>query len=107
MAKPEQTEKATPKRRQEARKKGQVPRSTELAGSVTFLAVVLVLHAFFAPMMGSLQGGFQAYFARLGDMHDDPNIQSIGNLFMQAASGVVGTVLVVFALAFFIGVVTN
>ena len=77
MAKPEQTEKATPKRREEARGKGQVPRSTELAGSVTFLAVVLVLHAFFAPMMDSLEGSMRAYFSRLGDMQSDMTIHSV------------------------------
>jgi flagellar biosynthetic protein FlhB len=107
MAKPEATEKPTPKRREEARKKGQVPRSTELAGSVTFLAVVLVLHAFFTPMMDSLQGGMQGYFSRLGDMRSDLNFHSVGGLFVQAASGVVVVVAVVFALAFLIGIVAN
>ncbi len=107
MAKPEQTEKATPKRREEARGKGQVPRSTELAGSVTFLAVVLVLHAFFAPMMDSLQGTMRGYFSRIGDMHHDLTIHSVGGLFIQAASGVALVVLVVFALAFFFGIVAN
>ena len=107
MAKPEQTEKATPKRREEARGKGQVPRSTELAGSVTFLAVVLVLHAFFAPMMDSLEGSMRAYFSRLGDMQSDMTIHSVGGLFAQAASGVTMVVLGVFALAFIFGIVAN
>lgn len=107
MAKPEQTEKATPKRREEARKKGQVPRSTELAGSVIFLAVVLVLHAFFAPMIDSLEGSMRGYFSRIGDMRSDLTIHSVGGLFLQAASGVVLIVLVVFALAFIFGIGAN
>ncbi len=49
MAKPEQTEKATPKRREEARKRGQVPRSPELAGAGIFLAAVFILHASLTP----------------------------------------------------------
>ncbi len=107
MAKPEQTEKATPKRREEARGKGQVPRSTELAAGVIFLAVVLVLHAFFAPIMDSLEGSTRGYFSRIGDMHSDLTIHSVGGFFIQAASGVMLVVLVVFALAFFFGIVVN
>ena len=107
MAKPEQTEKATPKRREEARGKGQVARSTELAGSVIFLAVVLVLHAFFTPMMGSLEGGMRAYFSRIGQAGGDFTFQSVGVLFVQAASGVAMLVGVVFAIAFVIGIGAN
>ena len=47
MAKPEQTEKATPKRKREARQRGQVPRSQDIGGSVIFLAIVFALHAGF------------------------------------------------------------
>lgn len=107
MAKPEQTEKPTPKRREEARKKGQVARSQELAGSVIFLAVVLVLHAFFTPMMDSLQGGMRAYFSRIGHANGDLNFHAVGGLFMQAASGVILVVGSVFVIAFVIGVVAN
>lgn len=41
----EKTEKATPRRRHEARNKGQVARSPELSGAVALLAVILTLHA--------------------------------------------------------------
>ncbi len=40
----EKTEPATPKRRQEAREKGQVPRSHEIGGALTLLAIFAVLH---------------------------------------------------------------
>jgi len=39
----ERTEEATPRRRQEARRKGMVARSPELSGAATFLALVLIL----------------------------------------------------------------
>ncbi|MFP4973899.1 flagellar biosynthesis protein FlhB [Paenibacillus sp. CN-4] len=42
----EKTEKATPKKRQDARKKGQVAKSAELSGAVVLLASVLSLVAF-------------------------------------------------------------
>ena len=41
----EKTEKATPKRKEEARKKGQVARSADLNGAVVLLAGLLVLKA--------------------------------------------------------------
>jgi flagellar biosynthetic protein FlhB len=46
----DKTEKATPKKRDEARKKGQVARSMDLNGSIVLLAALLALSAF-APMM--------------------------------------------------------
>ena len=73
MAKPEQTEKPTPKRRHEARERGQVPRSTDLAGSVIFLSVVLVAHALFTPMLNGLQGSAASYFSRVTE-HGDTNV---------------------------------
>jgi len=43
MADEERTEQATPRKRQEARQKGQVARSTEINGAAIFLALVLTL----------------------------------------------------------------
>src|SRR5919202_1634174 len=50
MAAGEKTEKATPKRREEARKKGQVARSQDLNGAVVMIAGLIAL-AFWAPQM--------------------------------------------------------
>lgn len=41
---PERTEEATPRRKQEARKKGQVPRSTELNSVIVLLALFVILN---------------------------------------------------------------
>lgn len=43
---PERTEEATPRRKQEARKKGQVPRSNELNSIVVLLALFVILNFF-------------------------------------------------------------
>jgi flagellar biosynthetic protein FlhB len=48
MARPEQTEKATPKRQGEARSRGQVPRSPDVGGAAIFLAIIIALHITFA-----------------------------------------------------------
>ncbi len=49
MARPEQTEKATPKRRSEARKRGQVAKSHDFSGAVIFLTIVIMLHMMLIP----------------------------------------------------------
>lgn len=54
---------ATPRRRQEARKKGQVARSAEFGASLTLLAVVAALHALLPGQAGlSLLGNLHAAF---------------------------------------------
>ncbi len=106
MAKPEQTERATPKRRQEARERGQVPRSTDLAGAVIFLSVVLLLHAFFTPMIDGLQNSSSAYFSNVA-RHGDLTFASVSRLFIQASSGIGFVVLIVFAAALVAGIAAN
>ncbi len=54
---------ATPRRREEARKKGQVARSAELGGAATLFALVLALHALLpgaagASLLADIHGGF-------------------------------------------------
>lgn len=70
MAKPEQTEKATPKRRQEARERGQVAKSSELAGAAVFLAGVFVLHALTPGALTSVGGAMQAVLWRIHEHQD-------------------------------------
>lgn len=53
----ERTEQATPRRRQEARRRGQVARSVELSSVAVFLAVVMVLKAV---SEGALQGAMES-----------------------------------------------
>jgi flagellar biosynthetic protein FlhB len=51
------TEKATPKRREEARKKGQVAKSADVNGAVILLAGLLALSAFGPKMMNEMRQG--------------------------------------------------
>ena len=80
----EKTEKATPKKRKEAREKGQVARSTDLQGAVVLMAGIIAL--------GSAGPGL---VQRMGDVHArrdradqrDPSVvsmQGIGGLMMAA-----------------------
>jgi flagellar biosynthesis protein FlhB len=75
------TEKATPKKRQEARQKGQVARSTDANGAIVMMASVLALSAF-GPMM--YQRMAEATVTIL-DLVKDPSVvdrKGIGELFM-------------------------
>lgn len=54
MASGEKTEKATPKKRKEARERGQVARSTDLQGAVVLLAGIVVLGAAGPGMVGRM-----------------------------------------------------
>src|SRR6185503_10320362 len=93
MAKPEQTEKATPKRKEEARKRGQVAKSPELAGSAIFLAAVFILHGFLAPGLASVTAMMRTIFGNASAL-EPLTIHSVWSLF---AGGflTVGLVLVV------------
>jgi flagellar biosynthetic protein FlhB len=106
MAKPEQTEKATPKRRQEARDRGQVPRSQELAGSVIFLASVFVIHAFQNVTLARMHGTVTAALSGMAQ-HGDPTIRSVWGLFFQSGAGIATGLLAVFAVAMIAGIVAN
>src|SRR5665213_2936324 len=93
MAKPEQTEKATPKRKEEARKRGQVAKSPELAGSAIFLAAVFVLHGFLRPGLESVTAMMRTIFGNAAAL-EPLTVHSVWSLF---AGGflTVGLVLVV------------
>jgi flagellar biosynthetic protein FlhB len=77
----EKTEKATPKKRNDARAKGQVAKSIDLNGAVVLMASLLALSAFGPKMLGHLQ---QAMVTALS-MTSHPEVvdhRGIGSLFM-------------------------
>src|SRR5687767_10915760 len=77
------TEKATPKRREEARKKGQVAKSQDLNGASVMLAGLLVLAVFGGAMAGHMQ---HAMVEALGQVADPSVVEreGIGDLLMSA-----------------------
>ena len=58
----DRTEKATPRRREEARRKGQVVRSIEVNSAVILLCTFLFLKLF-APWIGKMVAAFQQRFS--------------------------------------------
>src|SRR5688572_26923666 len=55
----ERTEKATPKKREDARKKGQIARGAELPAALSLLAALAALHLFSGSLLEQISFGFQ------------------------------------------------
>lgn len=102
----EKTEKATPKRREEARKKGQVARSTDLGGAVVLLAGLLALSSAgpaAARRMGDAMRGALMQIA-------DPSVVSkdhVGELLTHAGGAVLLAVAPVAVVCVMAGVLIN
>ncbi|HHT04663.1 MAG TPA: flagellar biosynthesis protein FlhB [Hydrogenispora sp.] len=77
----EKTEEATPRKREQARKKGQVSRSTELSTVVTLLAGFLALRAGSSYLLQKLFHCFESGFSsdRLNTILDEANLAQIFN----------------------------
>lgn len=94
MPRPEQTERATPKRREEARKRGQVAKSTDLAGAGVFLAGVFALHTLAPVTFQNMSASMQTVLWRIHE-HQDFTAQSVWLIFARgfAAAALLAAVL--------------
>jgi flagellar biosynthesis protein FlhB len=106
MARPEQTEKATPKRVHEARQRGQVAKSQDVSGAVIFIAIITTLHFTFLPTLDAGAQSFAIALSHAGS-HDDLNAFSTWGLFTRAASSYILLVASVFSAAVLLGVTAN
>ena len=106
MARPEQTEKPTAKRRGEARERGQVAKSPDLVGAVIFLVGVIVLHAVLMQAIGGVGWTMQKIFGHIYQ-HQDLTIASVTGLFFQAFGGLWLLLAILFFAAVGIGVLGN
>lgn len=106
MARPEQTEQATPKRQGEARSRGQVAKSADVGGAAIFLAVILTLHFSFVPTFELAAHSFAV--AILGATgRQEVNIHSAWGLYARAFNSYVGLLSIAFAGGLFIAIVAN
>jgi flagellar biosynthetic protein FlhB len=106
MARPEQTEKATPKRREEARGRGQVAKSPDLAGAAVFLAGVFVLHALTPAALGMLSSTVQEILWRIHE-HQDFTVASVWMIFAHGFGATALLLGVLFGAALVAGVAVN
>lgn len=106
MPRPEQTEKATPKRRTEARERGQVAKSADLTAAVIFLTAVIVLHSVLIASISGMGWTMQKVLSHITD-HEQPTIFSVWALFIQALGGVWMLMAVLFLGAIVIAILAN
>ncbi len=106
MPKPEQTEKATPKRRGEARERGQVAKSPDLTGAIIFLVAVTVLHSVLMQAMSGVGWTMQKALNHI-NIHEDFTVFSVWNLFVQALGGVWMLMAILFSSAVVVAILGN
>jgi flagellar biosynthetic protein FlhB len=106
MARPDATEKATPKRRREARERGQIARSQDIGGSTIFLAIVIALHVGFLGTVAAGAQAFQISLTHAGTL-DDVTIRSVGGLFVTAVMPYIPLLATAFGAAVILAVLAN
>ena len=106
MARPDATEKATPKRRREARQRGQVARSQDVGGSAIFIAIVVALHVGF---LAAIDAGGQAFMVALthAGSREELTTRSVGGMFVSALMPYTPLLAMAFASALVLAVVAN
>jgi flagellar biosynthetic protein FlhB len=106
MARPDATEKPTPKRKREARERGQVARSQDIGGSAIFLAIVIALHVGFLAAVDASAQAFQVALGHAG-ARDEITIGSVGGLFAASVKPYLPLLGMAFASALVLAVVAN
>lgn len=102
----ERTEKATPKRRKDAREKGQVRKSAEVVTSVMLLSIFGVLKFFGGWMAGQMQGLLGGYLG--GErMLDVSNAAGFTRVMTHATGAFIWAMLPVFAVAVLAALLAN
>ncbi|MGI6491265.1 MAG: flagellar biosynthesis protein FlhB [Peptococcaceae bacterium] len=101
----EKTEQATPKRLQEARRKGQVAKSPDLTGAVCLLAIIGLLSAIKDQFAIDLQRYMTAYFSNVANLHSFN-----GNPLTLLGSGIIFALKLLapfFGVAFLAAIIAN
>lgn len=101
----EKTEKATPKKRQESRKKGQVAKSNDINTAITLLVVFLFLGSIAGVLRDEIIGFFIEFYTY--DLLMDINEQNVHQMFVKVTMKAVVIVAPVLAIALVAGIFSN
>lgn len=102
----DRTEKATPKRRNEARKKGQVAKSSDINGSVVLLASMFALGSFGPKLVGKLEASMYQGLTQIA--HPDVvSQQGLGKLLATSFGTVAAGVAPIAGVCMLAGVLAN
>jgi flagellar biosynthetic protein FlhB len=106
MSAADRTEKATPKRRAEARKKGQVARSADLGGAIVLLAALGALGAFGPHIVDGLSGSMRGMLTQAA-RPQDVSVDGLGPLLSTAGLAIVAAVAPIALACLFAGLGVN
>jgi len=107
MADHDKTEKATPKRKNEARKRGQVAKSSDLNGSVVLVAGLIGLTAVGPSIVSGISGSMRSTFQDISHPGEYTTAAGLHELFSAAMHTILTTVAPIAALCMAAGVVVN
>jgi flagellar biosynthetic protein FlhB len=99
----QKTEPASPRRKKEARKKGQIPRSSEVVSWVSLLAATWVLPGTVAGVGSALSGGL----SQISDVMVDPDPSQMVEALGTTLKGAALAIAPLLGLVVIVGVVTN
>jgi flagellar biosynthetic protein FlhB len=102
----EKTEKPTPKRREEASKKGQIARSMDLSGAVVLVAALFALSAYAPKMLDQMAGVMRGTLSLMATP-DRITAGEIGQLFVQGGKALALSVMPVALVCMGAGVLVN
>jgi flagellar biosynthesis protein FlhB len=106
MSNSDKTEKATPKRREDARKKGQVAKSQDLSGAVMLLAGLIALGAAGPAMVGRMSDGISDALIT-GAGRDPVTINTVSDLMLESGKNAAFCLAPVVAACLLAGVLVN
>ncbi len=107
MADHDKTEKPTPKRKRESRKKGQVAKSTDLNGAVVLVAGLIGLLAIGPAIVSGITDSMRSTFQQISNPGDATSSAGLHALFSAALHTILGAVAPIAGLCLAAGVIVN
>jgi flagellar biosynthesis protein FlhB len=107
MPKDDRTEKATPKRRNEARKKGQVARSVDFSGAIVLNVGLVVIAALAPAVMGAAGNAMRDIFQRIANPGSVTSAAGLNSLFHAVLHTMLITVAPIAGVCVAAGVAAN
>jgi flagellar biosynthetic protein FlhB len=107
MAKDDKTEKATPKRKSEARKKGQVAKSADLNGALVLVAALITLGALGPAAVNGVAGSMRNAFGLIATPQTIVTDSGLSALFHAGLETVLATVAPIAGVCLAVGVIGN
>ncbi len=103
----DKTEKATPKRRNDARQKGNVAKSQDLNGAVVLMAGLLAMSLLGPHVVGTMDAALREGFARAAEPQQMMTAAGLGSLFLSTATSILLGVGPIAAVCMVAGVLAN